>query len=297
MTFFTGEPVCVWPAQAILGEGTVWSVRHQSLFWVDIYGCKLHQYNPKTLEKKSWLLEHQITAVTERADSPKLLVSLRRHLAFFDLQSGELELLVEPEAGKYAKNRFNDGKCDAMGNFWCGTMNDDQDAASGSFYVYTPEQSIECKTEGYVVTNGPCWSLDNKTMFMSASSEARIYAFDYDIQTRAISNKRIWLAFAEGDGYPDGMNVDKAGRLWVAHWAGGCVTCHDPVTANELARIKLPTSNVTNCAFGGEDMSTLFITTARSELSEDLLASQPHAGDLFCVKMNHPGQEANKFQG
>jgi xylono-1,5-lactonase len=297
MTFFSGEPVCVWPAQAILGEGTVWSARHQSLFWVDIYGCKLHQYNPKTLEKKSWLLEHQITAVTERADSPKLLVSLRRHLAFFDLQSGELELLVEPEAGTYAKNRFNDGKCDAMGNFWCGTMNDDQDAASGSFYVYTPEQSIECKTEGYVVTNGPCWSLDNKTMFMSASAEARIYAFDYDIQTRAISNKRIWLAFADGDGYPDGMTVDKAGRLWVAHWAGGCVTCHAPVTANELARIKLPTSNVTNCAFGGEDMSTLFITTARSELSEELLASQPHAGDLFCVNMNHPGQPANNFQG
>ena len=123
----------------------------------------------------------------------------------------------------------------------------------------------------------------------------RIYAYDFDAEAGSLSNKRLWHTFAAGDGLPDGMTTDAAGRLWIAHWGGACVSCHDPVDARELARIVLPASNVTNCAFGGADLRTLFITTARTGLSAKQLEAQPLAGALFAVEVDGPGLPAHRF--
>jgi len=291
-----GEPRVVWAAQATLGEGTTWSVRHQALYWVDLLGHRLHRYHPASEAKKSWAFDEEITAVAERASEPGLLVTLKRGFAFFDPDRGSLQRLAEPEPER-ENNRFNDGKCDAQGRFWAGTMDFDATAPTGAMYRYEPNGRWTRLDDGYAVSNGPTWSADGRTMYFNDTVPGRVYAFDVEPADGSLSNKRLWLQFAQGDGHPDGMTTDAEGRLWIAHWGAACVTCHDPLTARELARIKLPTDHITNCAFGGADLRTLFITSARYGLTPEQLADQSWAGALFAIEIGSPGRPATSFAG
>ena len=147
------------------------------------------------------------------------------------------------------------------------------------------------------MTNGPTWSLDGRTMYFNDTVTGRIYAYDFDMAAGTLANKRQWLRFARGDGLPDGMTTDAAGRLWIAHWGGACVSCHDPESAEELCRVPLPTSHVTNCAFGDADLCTLYITSATSGLTPAQREAEPQAGALFAVRIDSPGLPAPLFAG
>ena len=297
MPALQGAPVCVWNAEAALGEGTCWSPRTQALWWVDILGRRLHRYRPADGAKQSWAFDEEISAVAERADAPGLAMTLRRGLALFDPDADAKPRYVQMPEQEPPGNRFNDGKCDRAGRFWGGTMDFACKLRSGALYRFGPGDACVRHEVGFAVTNGPTWSRDERTMYFNDTTQGVVHAFDFDPVSGAIANQREWLRLAAGDGLPDGMTTDAAGRIWLAHWGGGCVSCHDPQSGIELGRVTLPASQITNCCFGGPELRTLFITSARVDLSPAQLEREPLAGGLFAVELDQPGVAPSLFRG
>ena len=290
-------PRVIGRVRATLGEGLCWSPRQQSLWWVDILEHRLYRDSDATGAHAEWSFDETISAVAERQGRDGLAVTLRRGLALFDPEAGQAQRLDEPEREREG-NRFNDGKCDTRGRFWGGTMDFAVKDPTGALYCFDAAgHATRAIDLGWIVTNGPTWTLDGRTMFVNDTVNRRIVAYAFDPATGAVGASREWLVLGAADGHPDGMTTDAAGRLWIAHWGGSCVTCHDPETAAELARIPLPTAHITNVAFGGPEMKTLFVSSARFELSAAQLEAQPLAGALFAVDTDATGLAANLFAG
>jgi len=290
-------PRVVSDVRATLGEGLCWSPREQAMWSVDILGHRLLRDGHAGGGHHEWAFDETISAVAERRAGPGLAVALQRGLALFDPAGGEIRRLHEPEPER-AGNRFNDGKCDARGRFWAGSMDFATTAPTGAYYRYDEQGRAERALDaGWIVTNGPTWSADGATIFLNDTVHRRVVAHAFDMATGAIGAGRDWLRFTGADGHPDGMTTDADGRLWIAHWGGACVTCHDPETAEELARIALPTAHVSNVAFGGPELRTLYITSARHELTPAQLAAQPLAGALFAVEVDASGRPPELYAG
>lgn len=282
--------------RAAVGEGPLWDEQKQVLYWVDIMQNSLYIYNPATQENKAFDIGQYVGTVVPR-ESGGLMLAVQNGFAAYDPDTQELTPIADPEA-HLPENRFNDGKCDPAGRFWAGTMQIGPNRKpAGSLYRLDTDLSVHKMVENVTVSNGLVWSLDHSTMYYIDSPALTVTAYDYDIDTGDISKGRVIIQVSPEMGFPDGMALDTEGMLWIAHYNGGCVRRWHPNTGEVLDTIKLPVSRVTACAFGGENLDTLYITSATEHLTEEQLKKEPLAGALFMAKPGCQGLKAFRFKG
>jgi len=264
-----------------LGEGPIWDAGNQLIFWLDIKRGIIHSYNNRTYTHNTFPVGEMIGCIAPRS-SGGFIAGLENGIAFIDIEKNSIKHIINPEQGK--DNRFNDGKCDAAGRFWAGTMSLKEEENKGNLYVMETDLSIKKKIEHLTISNGLAWNADNSIMYYINTPTNYIFAFDYDIQTGNISEQRVVIDLTHEQGYADGMTIDEEGMLWIAFYGGWRVDRYDPATGKLLQQIKLPVENVTCCTFGGSDMDDLYITTATQGMNEQALKAQPDAGKLFVIE-------------
>lgn len=266
----------------VLGESPVWSVKDQALYWVDIREARVRRLAHGAVT--SWKTPEIVGSVALGPGS-SLVVALKSRIALFDPDSGRFETIAAPEADN-ADHRFNDGKCDRQGSFWCGTMNDVTRAAEGTLYRFSSNAVAIMRCE-IRIPNSLCFNADGSRVYFADSDLGEIFTCALN---EAGNRKGDWSSFArvEPPGVPDGATVDDQGFVWVAIYDGWRVIRLTP--EGRLDRVlEVPVQKPTSCAFGGASLSTLFITTASQRLTDDELLNQPLAGALLAFDMEARG--------
>ena len=292
---FRYHPEVVSDEICVLGEGPVWDASKQQILWLDIIKGKILQYDIYLKTHNIFNVGEMIGCMAPR-ESGGLIAGLENGIAFIDTEKKYVQHIITPEKG--LANRFNDGKCDAAGRFWAGTMAKSEEENQGNLYVIERDLSIKKKIENVSISNGIAWNEDNTIMYYIDTPTHYVFAFDYDIETGDIDNQRVVVDLTHETGYGDGMTIDEEGMLWIAFYGGWRVGRYNPDTGKLLHEIELPAANVTCCTFGGADMNDLYITTATKGLDAESVKQQPHAGKLFVVRnCNVKGTFVQKFKG
>ena len=282
-----GKQISQW------GEGPIWW--GNSLFYVDIAGNKLLRLKPHTSEETIWEIGERIGTIVPSEDDDEVIYAGDTGYVRFNLKTSSKTTLADPEASMRGKNRFNDGKCDPAGRFWAGTISMIKDTGSANLYCLDTDGSLSLKVSGVTNSNGICWTADATKMFYIDTPTQNVRAYDYDLESGAISNARVVIDTA-AHGYnssPDGMTIDADGMLWVAFCHGACVVRFDPQKDKEIQRVDLPCIETTACTFGGENLDRLFVTTG---IKADL--DEPNAGKVFVIDgLGVKGVPAFAFKG
>ena len=291
------EATCVLPAHAQLGECPTWSPDDARLYWIDIDGRAIHRYDPATGLDEQRPAPGRPGSLALTPTRGRLLVAMECGLAFFDWSSGAWHdwIALEPEG---TGNRLNDGRCDRAGRFWVGSMFDP--AAAGKFtgllHRVGPDGTAITVRSGIGVANGLAFAPDGRTMYFADTLRDVVWAYDYDIDDGGATNERVFLDFGPLPGRPDGAAVDEAGGYWIACVTGSMVVRITPAGVVDR-RIRVPVTKPTMPAFGGADLSTLFITTIGGGGSHPVDPAQPEAGGLFAVEVGVRGLSEPRFAG
>jgi sugar lactone lactonase YvrE len=276
----------VWDERALLGEGPLWDEREQCLYWVDVDGFALHTYRPGDDGRETERFAARISSVALR-ENGGLLVAHDRSVSLLD--GGALTPLA---ADVSPAGRTNDGACDPAGRYWFGTVAPEGAPGTGALYRLEPSGDVQRVVDGVDISNGIDWSLDATTMYYVDSLAHSIDAFAYDVTTGTIADRRVLASIAQEDGVPDGLTVDVAGAIWVAIWGGSEVRRYAP-DGELLERLALPVRQPSSCVFGGRDLDTLFVTSARTGIDQPA----PHDGSLFAADVGVRGRPAFRFAG
>lgn len=276
------QPEVVLQHTCLLGEGPVWDANNNIISWIDLLNGIIHEFD--TQKQSHRMIETgDIVGAVALTKKGNYLAALKNGLSIVHRTTGKIDFLQHPEQN-IPTNRFNDGKCDQAGRFWVGTMDMSEDPGAGSVYMIDNALNYSKKIESVTISNGLAWSSDCKTFYYIDTPTFQVVAYDYDIRTGDLANKRIAINIPTIEGYPDGMTIDTDGMLWIAHWDGAQVARWDPNTGKKLGSITLPVDRVTSCTFGGDDLTDLYITTAGVGLTEKQLIQQPLAGSLFVIR-------------
>jgi sugar lactone lactonase YvrE len=289
MTTIASQPRAVDEARARLGEGPVWDDRRGELFWIDVLNRRIHRFDPAAGRSRVYDLD-DIVGCVALTHGDALIVALRHRLVRLDLESGAAETLIEVEADK-PDNKLNDGKPDARGRLWFGSFS--QNEGEAALYRYDPDGSLHVMQDGMTGSNGLGWSPDGGTFYLTDSGDQKIYAFDFDLERGELSDRRVFVDLSDST-TPDGLSVDEQGHVWSAQFDAGAVIRFSP-EGREVSRLELPVEIATSCAFGGDGLRELYVTTASVGLSEQELDEHFHSGDLFRVAAGVAGLPFHRF--
>ena len=241
-----------------LGEGPLWDVKEQRLYWIDSYGPTVHRADAKGGDRKSWTMPEPIgsMALRERGGA---VVSLRSGFHFLDFDTGEVTRINETHPDEL-RPRMNDGKVDRQGRFVAGSMDFHETHPVGKLFRLDPDLSVHTLDTGIVCSNGPCWSPDGKTFYFTDSYTRAIWAYDYDIETGKVRSRRTFATFDTVGGYPDGATVDEEGYVWsVAVYASRLVRFDPNGVVDRI--VGLPAFSVTSVIFGGPNLDVAYVTS------------------------------------
>lgn len=285
---------CVAASDDILGETPLWCARTQALLWIDIDRATLHRVHPASGRRDTFRFDaRHLGGMALRHEPGGLLLALDTALHTFDMGSGRLTLLAEVEPATL-DTRLNDGRCDANGNLWIGTMDNGLAAPAGSFYRVGADGTVTRQFSGVIVSNTVALSPDQRTLYFSDTRQHLTWAFDLDPDQGTLSRRRVFVDHRERRDRPDGACVDSEGALWVAIFGGARVDRYTP-DGRRVYSIALPVTNPTCVCLGGPAYRTLFITTARKFLDTERLAREPLAGSVLAIDVDVPGLPERRF--
>ncbi|MDR3373990.1 MAG: SMP-30/gluconolactonase/LRE family protein [Ancalomicrobiaceae bacterium] len=287
---------CVAPVGDRCGEGAVWSAAEKAVYWTDINRFLVHRYDEAGASVRSWFFDEPVVGLSLTSESGRMLVMLASRLVWWWPASDRRQDHGFSLPG-YPAVRLNDGRADPAGNLWVGSMKNnvlpdgemgEGGPGQGILYRVAPDGTVSEWCNGLGISNTVAWSPDHATFYFGDTLRNCVWAFDYDKAAGAISNQRPHFTGCER-GLPDGSAVDSAGTLWNCRFGGGCIA---RVGADGRLRdvVDLPVPNVTTCVFGGEDLRTLYVTSAS-------IVSPPGyrlAGSLFSLRTEVPGLPENR---
>jgi len=285
---------CVLDIGAALGESPVWSVDEQVLYFVDIRAPSLNRFDPASGRNVVMPMPSSIGCVALRQRGG-FIVALRDGVWLAE-RDGTLARKVAAAPYDPAHHRFNDGRCDLQGRFFAGSMNEQHDAASAQLVRIDADFTLTEVLHGMTISNGLAWSPDGRTMYHADTPTRTIRAFDYDAATGTPSTPRVFAAFSGATERPDGGAVDSAGNYWSAFYRGGKVVKLSP-RGELLAEYAVPAMCPTMCAFGGPELRTLYVTSARHGRADDELVRYPQSGGVFALQVDTPGRPEPRFAG
>lgn len=285
------SPQSILDARARLGEGPVWDAVTQTLFWVDVYNHRVHQFDPAT-GKDRYFDTGEVVGALAPAGPDRLIIARKSTLAYLNTQTGDLQTLASLEFSSPTDTRCNDGKCDPQGRFWIGTCSGTPGAAA--LYRYDPDGTVQTMETGLTISNGLGWSPDGCTFYLTDSAPQKIYAYDFEPESGTLSNRRVFVDLSAEAVEPDGLTIDSEGNIWSALWGGWAIACFAP-TGQELGRLKMPVPRPTSLTFGGQDLSDLYITSASVDMTQTELQDCFIAGDLFHLSTSSTGLPTNVF--
>ncbi len=282
-------------ARYALGESPLWDSLDGVLYWVDSPAPAIYCYDPRDGGIESWDLPGDYVGSMALREGGGAVLAMDAGFYLFDFATGKCEAVIEPEADQSGVC-FNDGKVDRQGRFVAGSMHVALAEPAGALYRLDPDLSCNQLDNGFICSNGPCWSPDGATLYVSDTSASVIYAYDYDVETGAASNRREFYSTHGTCAQPDGATVDAEGCIWSTQFNGGRILRIAPDGTVEHT-IELPVKWVASVMFGGEDLDVLFVTSIGGEELGKRDPS-PEAGRLFAIRgLGVKGLPEHRFTG
>ena len=280
----------LFPSQDQLGEGPLWDYRQQQLFWVDIDGKRIHQLDLVTCIYTVFHIPVKVGVLGLRR-SGGFVMATQNGFAFWQPETNEISYITDPEADK-PLSRFNDGAVDRVGRFWAGSYG----AKNNHLYRLDADLSVQRLASGLKIPNGIGWSPDNRYLYFTDSMKHKIYRYEFELETGQIRKRITWVDSEKQPGVPDGLTVDQEGNVWSARWDGWCIDVYNPA-GRQIDKISVPVPRPTSICFGGPDLRTLYITSARGDLDDQVLNQAPLSGDLFRLEVEVQGLPEPLFVG